>query len=230
MTVLAVLLAAAVAVSDGPEAIRRELHALQEAKADHSSDPRLLLRMADLYLDLGDEVLTGPDERRRAYEEGARVAQRALAVRETDAEAHYLYAANLGSAAQLTGMVRAAVTVRTLKRHVARALELQPDYAPALHMMGMLLQELPWVLGGDRAAGLRFLQRAAAADPDYAHVRLDLARIYVSMKDRPAARRELEGIIAMEHPRDRHAWKTRYVPEATRMLADLDREERGTPR
>lgn len=230
--VLVLLVAAAVAagddrVPDDPQAIQRELHALQEAKADQSSDRRLLLRMADLYLDLGDEVLTGADERRQAYEEGARLADRALAMREADAEAHYLYAANLGSAAQLAGLVRAAVSVRTLKRHVTRALELQPDYAPALHMMGMLLQELPWALGGDRAAGLRFLQRAAAADPDYAHARLDLARAYVNARDRPAARRELEGILAMAHPRDRYAWAARYAPEARRLLADLDREERA---
>ncbi len=232
MTVLALLLAATVAAGgdpgpDAPEAIQRELHALQAAKADHSSDPRVLLRMADLYLDLGDEVLTGPDERRRAYEEGARLALRALEFREADAEAHYLYAANLGSAAQLQGMIAGALTVKTLKRHVARALELQPEYAPALHMMGMLLQELPWVLGGDRAAGLQFLQRAAAADPDYAHVRLDLARAYVQARDHRAARRELEGLLAMQHPRDRYAWDTRYVPEARQLLADLEHGERG---
>jgi tetratricopeptide (TPR) repeat protein len=164
-------------------------------------------------------------ERREAYEEGARLAQRALSLREADAEAHYLYAANLGSAVQLRSLIAGALTVGTLKRHVTRALELKPDHAPALHMMGMMLEELPWILGGNRPGGLAYLQRAVAADPDYAHARLDLARLYLKARDRAAARRELQALIGLEHPRDRHAWASRYVPEARQLLAALDREE-----
>jgi tetratricopeptide (TPR) repeat protein len=232
MTALALLLAATLASagaldrpSDDPRAIESELRSLREAKAHESSDPEVLVRLAGLYLDLGDDLQRDPRERRAAYEEGARLAQHALEIREADAEAHYLYAANLGSAAQLTGMIAAAFTVRSLKRHVTRALELQPDHAPALHMMGMMLEELPWILGGDQPAALQYLQRAVAADPNYAHARLDLAKVYLKAQDREAARRELRAVIAMEHPRDRYAWSRRYLPDAEQLLAALDRDE-----
>jgi len=211
-------------VSDDPQAIERELRALREARAQDSSDPGLLIRLAALCLDLGEDVIRDSEQRRVAYEEGARLAQRALEIREADAEAHYLYAANLGSAAQLTGMMAAAFTVRTLKRHVTRALELQPDHAPALHMMGMMLEELPWILGGDQPAALQYLQRAVAADPNYAHARFDLAKVYLKAQDRESARRELRAVIAMEHPRDRYAWSSRYLPDAKQLLAALDRD------
>jgi hypothetical protein len=49
-----------------------------------------------------------------------------------------------------------ALTVSELKAHVRRALELKQDYAPALHMMGMMLEELPWFLGGDREGALTY--------------------------------------------------------------------------
>lgn len=118
----------------------------------------------------------------------------------------------------------AALTVRDLKRHVRRALELQPDHAPALHMMGMMLEELPWIFGGDSTAALQYLQRAVAADPHYAHARFDLAGAYLRAQDRQAARRELRAVIEMEQPRDRYAWISRYLPDAKHLLATLDQE------
>ncbi|MBI3356914.1 MAG: hypothetical protein HY038_09125, partial [Nitrospirae bacterium] len=97
-------------------------------------------------------------KRRDVYEEGAKCARRAIELREQNADAHYLYAANLGSAAQLKGMMASALTIQDLKRHVTRALGLNPNHAPALHMMGMMLEELPWFLGGDAESALSYLQ------------------------------------------------------------------------
>lgn len=74
-----------IAPTDDPQAIKRELQSLREARAHESSDPQLLTRLAALYLDLGDDIVRDPDKRRLAYEEGARLAQRALELREADA-------------------------------------------------------------------------------------------------------------------------------------------------
>lgn len=161
--------------------------------ARHRADPAILTKLADLYLDLGAEH-HDTAKRRAAYEEGANYAGQALAIQERNAQAHYLYAANLGSAAQLKGVMASAMNVAELKTHVRRALELQPNHPPALHMMGMMLDELPWLLGGDASAALTYLQRATAADPSYLHARLDLARAYIKRRAFDDARREL-GII-----------------------------------
>jgi TPR repeat protein len=72
-----------------------------------------------------------------------------------------------------------ALTVSELKAHVRRALEMKQDHAPALHMMGMMLEELPWFLGSDREGALNYLKRAVAVDPGYTHARLDLAKAYI---------------------------------------------------
>lgn len=174
-------------------ALERKLQTALAENAQHRSDPAILTKLADLYLDLGDEQIDAV-KRRAAYEEGAKYAGQALAIQERNAQAHYLYAANLGSAAQLKGVMASAMTVAELKTHVRRALELQPDHPPALHMMGMMLDELPWLLGGDAAAALTYLQRATATDPSYVHARLDLARAYIKRRAFDDARREL-GII-----------------------------------
>lgn len=208
--------------SDGLQPPERELKALLDAGAQHSSDSRMLVRLAGLYLDVGDDVLTEPDERQAAYEAGAGLAKRAIELKEQDAEAHYYYAANLGSAVQLKGMMASAFTVRDLKAHVSRALELQHDHAPSLHMMGMMLAELPWMLGGDPAAALTYLRQAVAVDPRYEHARLDLAKAYLKHHDREAARRELQAIVTMASQPVPQATVSRYVLEAKQLLTELE--------
>lgn len=211
--------------ADYPQSLERKLARLLATGAQDSADPRLLCTLADLYLDLGDDAYTDPARRIAAYEEGARLAKRALERDETNGIGHYLYAANAGSAAELKGVMASALVVRDLKAHVTRALELSPDYPPALHMLGRMLEELPWFLGGDEAAGLEHLKRAVALDPGYAHARLDLAKSYLRHEQVAEARHELRAIVQLDGARASYAWKTRYRPEAERLLAGLDRDK-----
>lgn len=210
-----------------PQSIEEEIRSLVAAGADQSSDPVFLLRLAELYLDAGDDLYKDKDRRRRAYEEGAKVAWRALELQDLDPQAHYLYAANLGSAANLKGIMASALTVRALKRHVAQAIELDPTHAQALHMMGMLLEELPALLGGDSDEAVIYLRRAVEVDPSYTHARLNLAKVYLDREDFASAEAQLRAILATKEPRNAHAWAHRHKPEAQALLASL--EERGHP-
>src|SRR5581483_12115898 len=60
--------------SDYPQSLVRDLKRLQEVRAADSSDPRLLLELARIYLDIGDDLWTDSRQRIAAYEEGARMA------------------------------------------------------------------------------------------------------------------------------------------------------------
>src|SRR5215217_3047800 len=133
MALLALIPEPSFSLAGSSQAVTEELEHLVQIRAHESSDPRLLLHMSGLYLNAGKDVYTDGPRRRAAYEEGARLAKRALEIQDANADAHYLYAANLGSVAQLKGLTASAVTVSELKRHVARALALQKDHAPALH-------------------------------------------------------------------------------------------------
>lgn len=208
------------AVSEAMSILEQTIQTVLAEKARHSSDPVILVRLADLYLDLGDEH-TDATKRRAAYEQGAGFARQALAIQERNAQAHYLYAANLGSAAQLKGVMASALTITELKTHVRRALKLQQDYPPALHMMGMMLEELPWFLGGDAAGALTYLQRATVTDPSYVHARLDLARAYIKRQALDAARRELGSILEKPPSSMSSDSNRRYREEAATLLSSL---------
>jgi len=195
------------------------LKQLLSQKDKHASDPSVLVRLADVYLDLGDDPAGEQSARKAFYDKGAQAAKEAIGLQEQNADAHYLYAANLGSAAQLTGLMASAWTVKELKQHVDRALALKPDHAPALHMKGMMLEELPWVLGGDADGALAHLKRAVAADPDHIHTRLDLAKVYLKRKDQTAARKELDVILSRPLNSTASARERRHRDEAQRLLS-----------
>jgi len=203
------------------ERLQRQLDLLLAQKHEHASDPAFLVRLADLYLDLGDDESRDEPHRRAAYDEGAKLARQALDLDERNAHAHYLYAANLGSAAQLKGVMASALTIQDIKRHAKRALELNPDHAAALHMMGMMLEELPWVLGGDHDGALTYLRRAVTVDPHYTHARLDLAKVYLKRRDVKAARNELDLLIAQPLPSEASAGDRRHREEAIRLRESL---------
>ena len=207
---------------DYPQSLERELAALLEVQSQKSSDPSFLLKLAGTYFDMGNDLLTGDEKRIRAYEEAARLAQRALELKEADAEAHFLYAAALGKAAELNGVTASLLSLEEMRRHVTRALELQKDHVPAIHMAGMMLEELPRFMGGNPEAALEYLERAVKLDPSYTHARLDLAKMYLKRKKPDFAKRELLAIVNMDRPRDPYGWAKEYRPEAERLLESLN--------
>ena len=195
-------------------------HAQVEIEA-RPRDPRLLTKLAGLYLNLGAVKQGSIEQRISFHEQGAQLAKRALTIQETLADAHFYYAANLGSATQLKGMMASAFVVQELKSHANRALELQHDHVPALHMLGRIFDELPWFLGGDEELALQYMERAVAIDEHDVHVRLDLAKLYIKRDHVHAAKRELEKIVTENSQKQDWMWKRYYQPEATELLTEL---------
>ncbi|TAJ24122.1 MAG: tetratricopeptide repeat protein [Nitrospirae bacterium] len=211
--------------SDYPQSLEQDLKKLLETQAQDSSDPRQLIQLAGLYLEIGEELYSEKAQKLAAFDEGARLAKRAIELDENNAEAHYLYAANLGNAADTKGIAASLLALDEIKAHARRTLELQKDHVAALHMAGMMLEELPQFMGGNRAVALDYLKRAATIDPNYSHVRLDLAKMYLKRRDPESAKRELLAILSMDQPSDAYPWAHRYRPEAERLLTSLKPDE-----
>ncbi len=207
---------------DYPKSIERDVAELKAHLAQHPTNTQLLVKLSGLYLDMGEDLLTDKDKKIAAFEEGAALAKRALEIQEADVEAHYVYAANLGSRADLKGIAASLVALDDIKQHLNRALQLKKDHVPTLHMAGMILEELPSFMGGNKSVGLSYVKRAVELDPAYSHARLDLAKMYLKRKDQDAAKRELATVVALEHPSDPYAWANRYRPEAEKLLRDLN--------
>ena len=206
-------------VSSGyPHSLDRALAAMLAEVRSGEPGAALLNRLSQIYLDIGDDLYTDEERRREAYEEGARAARRSLDIDDRSADAHFLYAANRGSAARLRGMSAGPFVLKEIKDHVSRAIELDPGHARALQMMGGLLAELPWVLGGNGDDAQRYLQRAIAADPNYTNARLMLAKLYLKQNRLKDAERQLRALLQTPHPHYPYNWRNTFKPEAERLL------------
>jgi len=206
-----------------PQSLKGDLQVLLGRLGEGEPSPRLLVQVASTYFDLADDLLTDKGERRVAYEAGASAAKQAFELDESYADAHFFYAANLGSAERLKGITNAALVVRNIKHCAMRAIELNPKHAQALQMMGGLLMELPWFLGGDEKRAQEYLERAIATDGNFTNARILVAKLYIKQDRIDDAKRQLEAVISADNPHYRFAWERAYRPEAERMLKEIVR-------
>lgn len=207
--------------SDYPNSLERELATVQSQIASEGVQPDRLVAGAELYLNIADDLFDDETRKRLAYEAAAEMAKRALQADEHSAHGHFLYAAALGSAERLKGLANAGLVLSVIKQHVRRAIDLNPNHAQALQMMGGLYAELPWLLGGDETEAEIYLRRAIKADERYTNARLILARLLIKQGRATEARSHLEAVMQIDHPHYPYAWKRIFRPEAVRLLKAL---------
>jgi tetratricopeptide (TPR) repeat protein len=206
-----------------PASLPHDLQTLLDRIKTSSPSPNLLVRLSETYFDIADDFLKDEAERLAAYKSGAKAAEQALQLEETNADAHLFHAINLGSAERLKGITNAAMVVKQVKHCGLRAIELNPRHAQALQMMGGLLMELPWFLGGDEKKAQEYLERAIAADGNFTNARLLVARLYKKQGRNADAKLQLEAVIGADHPHYRFAWERIYKPQAQRLLKELEK-------
>jgi tetratricopeptide (TPR) repeat protein len=212
-----------------PLALEQELQVLVSSGADQSDDPADLRRLASMYLDLGYGWYVDQEKKMASFQEGARLAKKALEQQESSVDAHFLYAANLGKAVQLQGLVAAALSLQTLKNHVNRMLELDAEYAPAHHMLGRMYEDLPWFLGGDTEAADAHLKKAISLDTRYAPARLDLGKWYLKHGRSQEAAKEFLIVLKTPPLKKRWIWKRIHRPQAEILLRQIRGSESPGP-
>jgi hypothetical protein len=129
-------------------------------------------------LALCDAAARQTDEASRAslLERGLALAEAAVAADDTDAAAHFAIFCNLGRRLQLQPLGWGRVTaVRRVRIEIDRALALAPRSARVLTAKGIMLLELPRLLGGDPDEGRRLLRRALEVSPGFADAAQALA-------------------------------------------------------
>jgi tetratricopeptide (TPR) repeat protein len=212
-----------------PLALEQQIQVLVSSGADQSDDPAQLLHLAGMYLDLGYGGYLHPEKKLASFKEGARLAKKALEQQESSVDAHFLYAANLGKAVQLQGLVAAALTLQTLKNHVNRVLELDEEHAPAHHMLGRMYEELPWFLGGDLEAAGEHLKKAISLDAYYAPARLDLGKWYLKHGRSQEAAMEFIRVLNTPPLKKRWIWERIHRPQAQILLRQMRVSESPGP-
>lgn len=111
------------------------------------------------------------------YRRAVAEAEAALERNPDSAGANFVYFAAKGRLLLADGLARNLMELRELDRkHLDRAIELDPKYFNALAAKGGVLLDLPRLLGGDPAEGLRLLKQANALNPGGPGTRISLAK------------------------------------------------------
>jgi tetratricopeptide (TPR) repeat protein len=196
-----------VARGDRESVARRPAAAYEQYEAAIALGPEsydALWRASREAVDLG-ETETNSARRTRLNEQAVSYARRAVAVNPVGADGHFQLARALGRTA-LSVSARERVKYATeIRAEAVRALELQPQHAGALHIMGVWNAEVMRLNGITRAlarnflgAGVfgsaswanatRYLEQSVSADPTRLIHHLDLARVYRDTNRRADAR------------------------------------------
>jgi len=203
------------------ESLRAAVLLYEEAARIEPTNVEVHVRLADAALSLGD----APDGDPLVwYERGLKAAERAVALDDHHAHAHFLIAAHRGHIARQRKL-ESPLVVRDLENRLRRVLALNPSHAPALNMTAMLLRDTPALLRpllrGSQLDVERYLVAAVKANPNFSEARLNLAEHYRSIGKITEARMEAEAIVRMTHPTQLRRWRTKDRRAAEELLREL---------
>ena len=128
------------------------------------------------------------EARKAHFDRGQALAERAVALDDNSADAHFALFCNLGELMRLDGENLSQVfQLRRLMAELDRTLELDPNHVDAMAAKGTLLVRLPRLLGGDSVKGEAMLRQVLLRDPNAFTTRLALANVCEARGDRDEA-------------------------------------------
>jgi len=131
-----------------------------------------------------------PDRQARKahFDRGRALAERAVALDDDSADAHFALFCNLGELMRLDGENLSQVfQLRRLISEIDRTLQLNPEHVDAMAAKGTLLVRLPRLLGGDSTRGEAMLREVLQRDPNAFTTRLTLANLCEARGERDEA-------------------------------------------
>ena len=152
------------------------------------------------------------------FERSQALAERAVALEDQLAEAHFALFCSLGEQMRIDGESLSSVFgFRRMMAELDRTLELNPDHLGALSSKGAFLVKLPAFLGGDAAKGERMLRQVIQRDPKAVGARVTLAKIYAAQGNRERAITLASEALQLAHSERR----ADLLPEAQATVAEL---------
>ncbi len=201
-----------------------------EAQPDY---PGILFKIVRSYIDVGEDLEDRKDKSaKQQYEQALKFAQKSLRKYPDDPQTHIDMATALGRLALFSGGKKKVGLSRDVKKHLDRALELDPNAANAHAAVGIYHRELcnlNWFLrkfavklfGGlpkvSMDDALEHLERAVELRPDWVFAHLELGKTLWELKKKDRARQEWQKALGLPNGDHRDPI---YKAEAKKLLKD----------
>lgn len=123
------------------------------------------------------EELTDDKQRLATYIEGEKLAQQAVDLDDTNADAYFALFGNTGRRMLLESGFNPFNLIK-VNQTLDRCLQLNPDHSDALAARGGMYRQLPRLFGGSLTKAEADLKRSIELDPEATGARIELARVY----------------------------------------------------
>jgi tetratricopeptide (TPR) repeat protein len=190
----------------------------------HAADPKnehLLYLWSRIHIQKGDDAGTKGDKL-ACFGRAKAIAETLIALNDRNDEGQCWWGVAQGRIGQTRGVLNSLFMVSGLKKAFNRTLELNPRHPTALDALGVLYYELPGFAGGDLNKSEDFYKRGIEAAPNYALLRLDLAKVYIKQKRWFAARNQLNALLATTDPLYPADAELDDKPEARELLKQIE--------
>ncbi len=159
-------------------------------------------RLAMTYYYLGSRVASEKPEKEALFARGRDVAQASTLLNPDCAPCHLLTGINMALYGQSAGIVKMIFTLRDIRGHLKRSLELDPAFAEgaAARTLATIDQVVPFFLGGSKRRAQRNYARALEIDPSDPLNYLFYARFLAGRQEFKAALDLTERGIALPRP------------------------------
>jgi len=195
--------------------------------AAHAADPtdeRVLYLWSRIHIQKGDDARTKADKL-SYFGRAKAIAETLVALNDQNDDAHCWWGVAQGRIGQTRGVLNSLFMVAGLKKAFNRALELNPRHPTALDALGVLYYELPGFAGGSLDKSEQYYKRGIESAPSYTLLRLDLAKVYIKQKRWPAARAQLDALLATAEPLYPADTELDDKPEARKLLKQIEGKE-----
>ncbi len=147
----------------------RAIFANERYEALYRADPedwQAAWRLAMTCYFLGNRVATQKSEKEAFFVQGRDAALEATKLKPDCAPCHLLVGVNTALYAESVGVVKMIFTLRSIRRHLRRSLELDPAFAEgaAARTLGTIDHAVPFFLGGSSKRAQKYYQRALDID------------------------------------------------------------------
>ncbi len=187
-----------------------------------------LIFLSRVWLTYGYAKAPNDKEKLRVFNNGIKAAKKAIELAPDNPDAHFFYAANLGSWGEARGVLKSLFLLPEIKRELKLILKLDPNHVYALGMNGLLYYTIPDFMGGDLHISEIYLRRAIRLDPHLTVLKIYLAKNLIKQKRYNEAKEVLKEVIEEKTPTIYPDW---YFNRETakNLIAEIEKESQRTP-
>lgn len=189
-----------------PKNFDKSIDILSELLTSEPHNVDAIVFLSRVWLTYGHYIDGNTPEKWERFRQGSQIAQQAIRLSPSHADAYFYYVANEASLAKSKGMFGSIFLISKIKKGLNKTLELDPNHAEALAMKGAILYSIPGLMGGDVKESERLIRESLIMEPHITSTKIFLAKNLYKQKHYDEAKQVLSEVLNERNPKVKADW------------------------